>query len=358
MDDAKATSEEVDTVSSLANDPFAFFNSMENRLGAGRLQHTPSMMEIPSSFIDDVFDAASYAALNDNKDDDADDDDDDDDEDEYEYPSEDKEDDDDDEDNHNTNDDDDDAQSPQNADDSTSKEVPPPPIPNNHSSSLQSDHGVCETPTSPRRRSGCVSDKRIKRLHVVEEYNDDEEHDSDLEHLFYDDEHDHNEQYAEEDEDSSHTMSLDVDLWNNKLDTANFTECNIRFEEDEFVDGKKLSASEFCSLRYFFQFIYDRFHSHSQFLLDTSLPPYSEWKRMRKVRIRNASLKTVDYALKECIKCVDSIKALVRNTIILCYDEKQPRKEAVYKVGTRIKHECIQCVHTQYKNKRSAKNQR
>merc|ERR1712129_350297 len=74
----------------------------------------------------------------------------------------------------------------------------------------------------------------------------------------------------------------------------------------------------------------DKFHSYSQFLLDTSLPMYSEWKKMRKVTFRNNDLKKVDYALKECIKCVDSIKALVRNTVIMNYDDAQPIKQAVY----------------------------
>jgi len=121
------------------------------------------------------------------------------------------------------------------------------------------------------------------------------------------------------------------------LDANNFAECNIRFEEDEFVDGKKLSALDFCSLRYFYQFVFDRFHSHSQFLLDTSLPMYSEWKKMRKVTFRNNDLKKVDYALKECIKCVDSIKALVRNTIIMNYDEEQEIKQAVFKECVHVK---------------------
>ena len=143
----------------------------------------------------------------------------------------------------------------------------------------------------------------------------------------------------------SHTMDLDEDKWieipriiddddnknNNNNDILGFAECNIRFEEDDWSDGKKPPASEFCSLRFFYQFIYDRFHLYSQFLLDTSLPMYPEWKKMRKVRIRNASLKTVDYALKSCLECVDSIKAVVRNCIILNIDNKQPNKRHTFK---------------------------
>jgi len=54
---------------------------------------------------------------------------------------------------------------------------------------------------------------------------------------------------------------------------------------------------------------------------------YAEWKKMRKVTIRPNSLKTVDYALKDCLLCSQSIKALVRNTIILCIDPLQPLNE-------------------------------
>merc|ERR1719361_2984371 len=127
MDDIKEP-EEIEAVSSLANDPSAFFSSMENRLGAGRLQHTPSMMEIPSSFIDDVFDEALYSKY-DNKDDD--------DEDEYEYPSE--EDDEEQSIGKRLNGHIDYPQSPQATEDSQSKEVAPP-IPTAHSSSLLSEH--------------------------------------------------------------------------------------------------------------------------------------------------------------------------------------------------------------------------
>ena len=84
------------------------------------------------------------------------------------------------------------------------------------------------------------------------------------------------------------------------------------------------------SLRFFYQFVYDQIHCYSQFLLDTSLPIYKEWKTMRKVTIRPNSLKTVDYALKECLKCSQSIKALVRNTIILCLDESQPESTQIF----------------------------
>merc|ERR1719447_1245351 len=45
---------------------------------------------------------------------------------------------------------------------------------------------------------------------------------------------------------------------------------------------------------------------------------------MRKVTIRAAALKTVDYALRDCLRCSQSIKALVRNTIILNVDQEQP----------------------------------
>ncbi len=114
-------------------------------------------------------------------------------------------------------------------------------------------------------------------------------------------------------------------LWNDYLDTSQFQECNIRFDEDECLDGSKFQdASEFES------FVYDRFHSYPQFLLDTSLSTYTEWKKMRKVRIKNSSLKTVDYALKDCLLSVDIIKALVRNCIILCIDETQPEKQITF----------------------------
>ena len=169
-----------------------------------------------------------------------------------------------------------------------------------------------------------------KEEDVEQEVEEEEEEETDYEDDSDDsddDEDDNKKEMNGYESDKSHTMDLDESNWLNINDeNINFTECNIRFEEDDWSTGKKPPASEFMSLRFFFQFIYDRFHLYSQFLLDTSLPMYSEWKKMRKVRLRNASLKTVDYALKACIECVDSIKCLVRNCIILCLDNDQQRK--------------------------------
>jgi len=142
----------------------------------------------------------------------------------------------------------------------------------------------------------------------------------------------HEDHKEESDSAPSHTtMSIEEDMWNGDGgDALPFPECNIRFEEDDWCDGKKPPAEEFVSLRFFFQFVYDQIHCYTQFLLDTSLPMYAEWKKMRKVTIRPNSLKTVDYALKDCLKCSQSIKALVKSTIILCLDDSQPAEEQVF----------------------------
>merc|ERR1719361_2771264 len=123
-------------------------------------------------------------------------------------------------------------------------------------------------------------------------------------------------------------MDSERALWRSlsEYESGAFPECNIRFEEDDWSDGKKPPAVEFVSLRFFYQFVYDQVHCYSQFLLDTSLPVYAEWKKMRRVTLRPKSLQTVDYALKERLKCSQSIKSLVRNTLILCLDEDQPLK--------------------------------
>jgi len=196
---------------------------------------------------------------------------------------------------------------------------------------------------------GDEDDEEREELELIEEFLNDDT-----------DDHDFLEDYHEEErrrssvkkarglklalnDNRSLTMQVDMELWRDVGDDENgnnskFTECNIRFEEDDWIkDGRKPPASEFCSLRFFFQFVYDRFHLYSQFLLDTSLPMYSEWKKMRSVRYRNASLKAVDYALKSCIQCVDSIKAVVRNCLILFIDEKQPETEQQFEASKQPK---------------------
>ena len=125
--------------------------------------------------------------------------------------------------------------------------------------------------------------------------------------------------------DDSLTMDINstTAYWNkNIINNNEFEPCGVRFEDDDW-DGKKPPANEFRNNQFFFQFILERIHNRSQLLLDTALPVYQEWKVLRKVRIRHSNLKIIDHALKSCNESVDLLKCIVKNCIIIYYDNNQ-----------------------------------
>mmetsp|Transcript_18774 Transcript_18774/g.29868 ORF Transcript_18774/g.29868 Transcript_18774/m.29868 type:complete len:629 (+) Transcript_18774:68-1954(+) len=360
---ALAEDQEVLTTATLDQNASLFFDKMDNFIGSSRLQHTPSLMELPSHKLREIVletDADDALYGDELK------------EDEGEFQSVDDDDD----------DDDNNANAKQQEEE---EEVPDSPIsrdngggggtgqqpaqahtrhrdstpivrkidmpPSSHTTTTTATTVASDDTIKTRRRSGgltalpvtLATTAGVATPSLLRRINDeDAEHCIDID-LSFDPDDDHKQTVAatatatatdiagnaklDDADDLSRTLDSDDELWLN-VDGATFPECNIRFEEDDWMkDGGKPPAAEFASLRYFFKFVYDRFHLSSQFLLDTSLPIYAEWKKVRKVRIRNASLRTVDYALKACIECVDAIKAVVRNCVVVCVDAQQPLRQ-------------------------------
>eukprot|EP01084_Bolivina_argentea_P317477 550462_1 len=173
-------------IGTLKKDASSFFWQMENFQGSGRLQHTASMMELPSGFADlvdeiDENDIREYEKhLNEDE--------------EHEFDD--------------------------NNDDEEKKSIksppPPPHIINKERSTRQRLDANIQTDFNEEDDYDLFSDSD----------DDDKASDNDSDHSF-----DSNESL------SSHTMSFDESKWN-EIDSSNkskFDECGIRFEEDEWA---------------------------------------------------------------------------------------------------------------------------
>eukprot|EP01084_Bolivina_argentea_P043519 80184_1 len=271
-------------VGTLNKDATLFFNEMENMIGASRLQHTSSMMELPSNFLHEIIherdEEYDQMRKKKNKDDlkvlDE--------EDEYEYADDDDEDDTD----HDDTDHDEEALHEANGghnkeyDNSSNKsssnltnksqELPVwTPAPTSVDVDDDEDMSFPSVGPARRRSNGLTelsndlavangpkrpSQKMLTNLVSIQSADDDEDSYSSLSSTDEDEEQ-KDDEIALPSDSESHTLSLDESLWNayDSLRSDKFKECTIRFEEDELNDSSSVrlqNASQFMSLQFFF----------------------------------------------------------------------------------------------------------
>ncbi|ETO04212.1 hypothetical protein RFI_33187 [Reticulomyxa filosa] len=143
--------------------------------------------------------------------------------------------------------------------------------------------------------------------HVLAEDDDDDDDDGD------DNDDDDDDLRDEKSQEESKTKDFDLTLWLEPKE-GTFEECDIRLEDEE-LEHKKPEAERFLDPHFFF----DSFTNAS-----TTMDSYDEWKKKRKVLgFRTTALKDIDHALKAYILCVDTMKAMMRNCLLIFYDIHQ-----------------------------------